>query len=75
MTIYYSDNPQIMLSWFDKDERWLLRFKFLDRYRNISATKVRQAILDDDDDLIWYYLPEYVKTRLKDIEKYLKESK
>ena len=74
MTIYYSDNPRIMLSWFDHDERWLLRFKFLDRYRNISATKVRQAILDGDGDLIWYYLPDYVKTHLKEIEKYLKES-
>ena len=41
MTIYYSDDPQIMLSWFDAEDRWCLRFKFLDRYQNISATTVR----------------------------------
>ena len=50
MTIYYSDNPQIMLSWFDAEDRWCLRFKFLDRYENISATLVRKTIEEDLDE-------------------------
>ena len=48
MTIYYSDDPKIMLSWFDAEDRWCLRFKFLDRYQNISATMVRRIFIEEN---------------------------
>ena len=76
MTIYYSDNPQIMLSWFSADERWCLRFKFLDRYQNISATAVR-ALLDNPavpDAALEAVLPPFCMIFKEDILKYIKEA-
>lgn len=76
MTIYYSDKPEIMLSWFDADDRWCLRFKFLDRYRGISATKVREVLLDDvTPEEILEYIPNFVFIHLREIRKYLTKSK
>ena len=60
MTIYYSDNPLIMLSWFAQDERWCLRFKFLDRYNGISATQVRQSIENNIDIATKEIIPPFV---------------
>ena len=73
MTIYYSDRPEIMLGWFDADDRWLLRFKFLDRYEGISATKVRNLMLYDGAvDIISSIVPNFVAMHLQEIIKYLK---
>ena len=74
MTIYYSDNPQIMLSWFASDERWCLRFKFLDRYEGLSATYVRNLILNDDSEiLIKIVIPPFVYMHLEEIREFLKK--
>lgn len=72
MTIYYSDNPQIMLSWFDYNERWCLRFKFLDRYQNISATIVRKNI--NSDVISKGLLPNFVYMHRDEIIKYIEEA-
>lgn len=76
MTIYYSDNPQIMLSWFDADDRWCLRFKFLDRFENISATLVRSVLLDEvyKEGLLHTLVPNFVFMHRNEIVKYLKEA-
>lgn len=77
MTIYYSDNPQIMLSWFDAEDRWCLRFKFLDRFEGISATLVRAMLLNeniDDKDLL-NVIPPFVYMHRNEIIKYLEEAK
>lgn len=71
MTIYYSDNPQIMLSWFAQDERWCLRFKFLDRYQNISATNVRHYI--DNDIILKGLVPNFVYINREEIRNFMKE--
>ena len=61
ITIYYSDRPEIMLGWFDADDRFNLRFKFLDRYKGITATKVRQMIMDNaSDDELSKVVPNFV---------------
>ena len=68
--IYFSDNPQIMLSWFDNDMRHRINFTFLDREEmedGISATKVRLAIKKQDKSVIETYCPETVQDRLEDI--------
>lgn len=76
MTIYYSDDPRIMLGWFAQDERWLLRFKFLDRYEGISATQVRQALLNPGNDYaVATLVPQYVFSYREEIRQYLKEAK
>lgn len=72
MTIYYSDDPAIMLGWFDEDDRWLLRFKFLDRVGGLSATKVRDIILNGTREEAEKVLPNYVyRAYYDEIKKYL----
>jgi hypothetical protein len=72
ITIYYSDKPEIMLSWFDAEDRAMLRFKFLDRYQGISATKVRDMLINDvTDEEILEVVPNFVFTHLKEIKKYI----
>ena len=73
MTIYYSDRPDVMLNWFDAQDRWCLRFKFLDRYENISATLVRKLIMNDAP--VDKYVPPFVHMHLEDIKRYMKEAK
>jgi len=76
MTIYYSDDPRIMLGWFAQDERWLLRFKFLDRFEGISATLVRQAFqMPNSDPMIEKLVPRYVYNYREEIRNYLSEAK
>ena len=75
MTIQYSDDPKIMLSWFAQDERWLLRFKFLDRYEGISATKVRQALeMPDNDEVVATLVPPFVYNYREEIKDYLSKA-
>lgn len=73
MTVYYSDDPRIMLSWFDADDRWCLRFKFLDRYQSISASLVR-AMLDEDDVILQGLVPPFVFIHREEIRAYVKEA-
>jgi hypothetical protein len=76
MTIYYSDDPRIMLGWFAQDERWLLRFKFLDRFEGISATLVRQAFqMENGDEIVRKLVPSFVFNYREEIRNYLKEAK
>ena len=75
MTIYYSGKPEIMLNWFDADDRWCLRFKFLDRYIGLSATHVRKLIEDEQDLLASFVLPKFVMMYLDEIKKYMTLSK
>ena len=75
MTIYYSDDPRIMLGWFAQDERWLLRFKFLDRYEGISATLVRNLFLEENDDNVREVVPCFVYNYRNEIRQYLQEAK
>ena len=70
MTIYYSDKPEIMLSWFDNQDRWCLRFKFLDRYKGISATLVRNTIKHNTQ-LAKHLVPDFVSMHLNEIVEYL----
>jgi nicotinic acid mononucleotide adenylyltransferase len=77
MTIYYSDDPRIMLSWFAQDERWLLRFKFLDRFENISATRVRNTLKNQEtpDDYLKLLIPQFVLNYKEEIRDYLSNTR
>ena len=76
MTIYYSDDPRIMLGWFAQDERWCLRFKFLDRFEGISATKVREAFYDINSEILLELLvPRFVYNYREEIKDYLEKAK
>ena len=72
MTIYYSDDPRIMLGWFAQDERWLLRFKFLDRFEGISATLVREALkMPNGDEIVRKLVPAFVFNYRAEIREYM----
>ena len=61
-----------MLSWFAQDERWLLRFKFLDRFEGISATLVRKTLQTPNSDyLVAQLLPPFVYNFREEIKIYL----
>lgn len=74
MTIYYSDKPEIMLSWFDSEDRWCLRFKFLDRFEDISATLVRKTLLEGNDVFLSSIIPHFVYMHKEEIVEYLKKA-
>lgn len=76
MTIYYSDDPRIMLSWFAQDERWCLRFKFLDRFEGITATAVRSTILSPNmcPVALQALIPPFVYNYREEIKTYILQS-
>ena len=57
---YYSDKPEIALSWFDDRIRNHMCFKFLSRIDNINATQVREYLLDNNIEGLKKSLPDYV---------------
>lgn len=63
---YYSDKPEIALSWFDDRVRNHICFKFLSRVDNINATQIREYLLDNNIKELKKSLPDYVFER-KDI--------
>lgn len=51
--IYYSDEPSIMLSWFSDELKEHIEFRFFDRkelFSELSATKIREALLNETDE-------------------------
>lgn len=72
-TMYYSDEPDIMLNWFNEDILKRIDFAFLDRdhiFDNLSATKIREAFAQDNMEYIKEFCPEAVIKRydlLRDI--------
>lgn len=72
IVFYYSDKPEIMLSWFSPDLRDCVYFKFLPRVADICATNVRWAIKNNETKLVKHWLPETVYNHLDEIRKYIK---
>lgn len=61
--LYYSDEPEIMLNWFSEDRKKYIDFVFLNRkdiFSELSATKIRSAILNDDETYLKENLSEEV---------------
>jgi cytidyltransferase-like protein len=62
-TIYYSDEPEIMLNWFEDRLKEKISFRFLERngiFDGLSATKIRQAFGDDNKEYIEKFCPAVV---------------
>lgn len=68
--IYYSDRPEIMLSWFSEDIQCHIAYKFLPRHEDISATLVRECLINNDIRVI-DMVPNYVYKNKENIIKYL----
>lgn len=49
-SLYYSDDPEIMLNWFTENLKKKINFRFFDRkkiFAELSATRIREALLDE----------------------------
>lgn len=72
---YYSDRPEIMLSWFRDALKPFISYKFLPRYEGVNATAVREYIkhMDDEDMLeeLESMVPPFVFANREGIRKYL----
>lgn len=71
--IYYNDDPSIINSWFDCEVKDFITLELLDRsqhYDGLSATKIRQAIIDNDKEYIDKYCPKAVINRMDIIRPY-----
>jgi len=70
-TFYYGDVPSIMLSWFPRDDiRNQLTFKFFERdstLQGLSATKIREAILNNNTEYIAKFCPLAVQCRINEL--------
>jgi len=71
---YYSDKPEIVLSWFDDEALMHIWFKFLPRVDDISATIVRKCLLEFtplDHISLENYLPPYVYSQRVKLHEYI----
>jgi nicotinamide-nucleotide adenylyltransferase len=72
---YYSDKPEIALSWFGDNEREHIYFKFLPRVEDdISATHIRALLASYEEVDKFYlkkYLPLYVYNAIPELHAYI----
>lgn len=53
-TLYYNDDIEIVKNWFDYELLERITIKNSKRVRDVSATKVREAVINEDFDYIRY---------------------
>ena len=71
---YYSDKPEIALSWFDSTAISHIYFRFLPRVENLCATSVRISLarLDPLDRIaLETDLPPYVYSKIDELHNYI----
>lgn len=76
--LYFSDNPSVMLSWFDNDLRHRINFTFLEREYiedGISATKIRKAIHENNHEFVKKYCPAVIVNNIDYITKLINRSR
>jgi len=77
-SIYYSDEPEIMLNWFDNNIKERINFRFFERnslFEGLSATKIREAIINNDRQYIESFCPKSVINNLKTMQDILNNVK
>ena len=75
-SIYYSDEPEIMLNWFDNNIKERINFRFFERnelFEGLSATKIREAIINNDRQYIESFCPKSVIDNLMLLQNILNE--
>ena len=76
---YCSEDIDMIKGWFEEELRQRINFRFFSRnneFNGLSATKVREAILNNDNEYIKKYCPievfakrEFIKEKIKIINR------
>ena len=72
---YYSDRPEIALSWFNEELCKYIYFSFLPRVNNLNATHVRDLIEYEWYDDLRSCVPPYVFGKAKELHEYIINAK
>lgn len=75
-SIYYSDDPSIMLNWFTENLKEKINFRFFDRkklFSELSATKIREALLTNNEEYLVNNLPYEVYSLKENLTNILKK--
>ena len=75
---YCSEEPEMIKGWFEDELRERINFRFFSRdneFNGLSATKIREAILSDDDEYIKKYCPKEVIDRKLYLKEMLRNSR
>lgn len=76
-SIYYSDDPAILDSWFKNTEVFpYITYRNFERenlFEGLSSTKIRQAFINQDREYIARYCPESVISRFEYLSSYYKD--
>lgn len=76
-SIYYSDDPAILDSWFSDTEIYqYITYRNFEReklFEGLSATKIRDAFIHNDRPYIEQYCPKPVLDRFEELSSYYKE--
>lgn len=73
-SIYYNDDLEIIQSWFDDEVNKYITIEHSERshiFDGLSATKIRQAMVNEDMDYLNKFLPKPVMDDLEYIKPYL----
>lgn len=63
---YCSEDPEMIKGWFEDELKERINFRFFSRdneFKGLSATKIREAILNDNDEYIKKYCPSVIMER------------
>lgn len=77
--LYYSDEPEIIKSWFDDEVSKYIQLELTPReeiFAGLSATKIRESLLNESDEADEYlkqWLPENVYAMVPELRKSWKE--
>src|SRR5574343_184246 len=73
-SLYYSDEPEIMLNWFEDYLKSRINFRFLERAKiceGMSATKIRRAFEDGDVGYVKRFCPQSVVNKFTELKEIL----
>lgn len=74
ISIYYNDDKSIMESWFDDEIKKNITIEHIERsslFDGLSATKIRQAMIDENHEYLEKFLPMAVLNDLEDARRIL----
>ncbi len=74
--MYYSDDSSIIKSWFDSEVKDHIHINLFNRaqvYEGLSATRIREAIINKNTDYLNKYCPKAILRRLDYLSEYYKK--